>query len=321
MFGSDTLEAAIGLVFVYLLFSVFCSALNEWILGHLLGLRSKTLGKAVTRLLSNPNLKQDFFELPLMRSLAQTDDQDKAGPSYLANNTFVDALLSLVADKVGALPGVDGKLVDRPDDTPRKLVLADIGTDLWQLRTAVAHMAEGELRHTLESLLRTVHDIDGARHKLSAWFDEGMDRASGWYKRSAHLCTAILALGTAAAFNLDTFEITRELMNNSRLRATLVAAATKAVENPPPFLTPTNGVAPAPSPDADPLATISRQITEFELPVGWDRPVDNVPQKIGGLLVTACALSMGAPFWFDLLGRLIQLRATGTKPARKKNSN
>jgi hypothetical protein len=38
--------------------------------------------------------------------------------------------------------------------------------------------------------------------------------------------------------------------------------------------------------------------------------------KLLGCLMTALAVSLGAPFWFDSLGRLVNLRATGARPAR-----
>jgi len=33
-----------------------------------------------------------------------------------------------------------------------------------------------------------------------------------------------------------------------------------------------------------------------------------------GFLITALMLSLGAPFWFDLLNKISNLRGTGTKP-------
>jgi len=36
-------------------------------------------------------------------------------------------------------------------------------------------------------------------------------------------------------------------------------------------------------------------------------------KKMLGFLLTAFAICMGAPFWFDLLNKLVQLRAAGKK--------
>ena len=44
------------------------------------------------------------------------------------------------------------------------------------------------------------------------------------------------------------------------------------------------------------------------------------PMKIVGLLVTALAISLGAPFWFDLLGKLVNMRSTG-KPVEEQKKD
>ncbi|AGZ41925.1 hypothetical protein [Actinoplanes friuliensis] len=36
--------------------------------------------------------------------------------------------------------------------------------------------------------------------------------------------------------------------------------------------------------------------------------------KLLGLVLTAAAAALGAPFWFDLLNRLVNLRSTGKRP-------
>ncbi len=41
-------------------------------------------------------------------------------------------------------------------------------------------------------------------------------------------------------------------------------------------------------------------------------------KKLAGLLLTVIALSLGAPFWFDLLKRIISIRSAGVNPDEKK---
>ena len=70
----------------------------------------------------------------------------------------------------------------------------------------------------------------------------------------------------------------------------------------------------------DPLATASTtldQIKQLGIPIGWQ----NAPQtttdwalKFFGLLISIVAIAQGAPFWFDLLNKLINLRLAGQKP-------
>jgi hypothetical protein len=75
------------------------------------------------------------------------------------------------------------------------------------------------------------------------------------------------------------------------------------------------------------VETLSDQVADvrgLELPLGWStdskdpRWFDSFGGAIGkafGLLATMLALTLGAPFWFDLLGRVARLRSTG-KPER-----
>jgi hypothetical protein len=50
-------------------------------------------------------------------------------------------------------------------------------------------------------------------------------------------------------------------------------------------------------------------------------PIHPVIIMIIGWIVTATAIMMGAPFWFDLLGLFINVRNTGAKPKSKTNKN
>ena len=61
------------------------------------------------------------------------------------------------------------------------------------------------------------------------------------------------------------------------------------------------------------------------MPLTWKAGELNVPggkislrllfSKITGLLATILAIMMGAPFWFDMLNKISNLRSTGAKPS------
>jgi hypothetical protein len=68
------------------------------------------------------------------------------------------------------------------------------------------------------------------------------------------------------------------------------------------------------------------------LPVGWDNhrkwPTATEPGTfftylffVVGLAVTGSSAVFGAPFWFDLLQRLVQVRGTGAKPPADRDKN
>jgi hypothetical protein len=68
------------------------------------------------------------------------------------------------------------------------------------------------------------------------------------------------------------------------------------------------------------------QVRTLGLPIGWDKSkgdparasfssVGAGVRTVGGWLLTFIALSLGAPFWFGLLGKLSSLRSSGGPPA------
>jgi hypothetical protein len=67
MFGSAILDVIIGLVFVYLILSLICSAINEYI-ASLLNKRGKMLVNGIQILLRDVNMDRKIFDHPLMAS-------------------------------------------------------------------------------------------------------------------------------------------------------------------------------------------------------------------------------------------------------------
>lgn len=304
MFDSPIVEAAIGLFLVYLLFSVLCSAINEWIVGHLRDTRAKVLETGITRLLGSDAAKDQFFNLPLIQSLSESD---KKRPSYISSRVFVDSLIALLGKNV--------------DPETRTLLDKEKGKgDPAVLRAMIASHSDKILAETIRPIVDGSSSVEQARERLEHWFDEGMDRATGWYKKHTQIWTVLIAFSTVFAFNVDTFTIARELLSNSALRSSLAARA-EAITKTKPELAATQSI-----------DQIKSEIGELQLPVGWhwqtysnqylhfQHPVpklragEDLWMKMGGLIITACAVSMGAPFWFSLIGKLINLRSSGTKP-------
>src|SRR5438105_7491400 len=104
--GSRALETAIGLVLVYLLFSLFCTAINEWI-ARLLALRATGLRKGINELLANgkeSGLAEAFHRHPLIEALKpdkapilrRVSAAEKAKyPSYISAQTFALTVMDL----------------------------------------------------------------------------------------------------------------------------------------------------------------------------------------------------------------------------------
>jgi len=290
MFGSDILETAIGLFLIFLLFSAVCSAVNEWIVGHLFKWRAELLEQAIIKMLGDKGLKDDFYKLPLIQSLC---DKNENKPSYLSVSRFVDALLALIRNRAAnASP-------------PLPVSLEDLAKDPKKILEALKTSGNTDLLKLIESLISGAPDMATARKQLEGW----------------------LAAVVTVIFNVDTFTITRVTMQDSKLRATLVAAAEETAKQP--ANTSTNGAAS--------IDDVEKRIKGLGLPIGWPTGADisnDNPQwfmsgtlalrtgetwwmKIWGFVVTIVALSLGAPFWFDMLNKVVNLRAAGKKPEEK----
>jgi hypothetical protein len=186
----------------------------------------------------------------------------------------------------------------------------------------------GNLAAPIESWLRAEGTkVADLQTKLEGWFDEKMDRLSGWYKRKTQAILLLIGLGLALFLNVDSLIIARALWNDGTLRAAVVSTADDLVRSEaslcPDDVDVTSG--------AEQLECLKDQIGALEglnLPMwwpGWNElktdprgfaGLDGFLTKLFGLLLTAGAVSLGAPFWFDLLNKFVNVRATGRPPER-----
>lgn len=193
-------------------------------------------------------------------------------------------------------------------------------------KTTVSRWPESPLKTKLLAVLHRVGlDQDKVRAELVTWFDDAMARFSGGYKRRIQLFLAGYAVVLTLVFNVDTIGVTQSLWRAPTVRAAAVAAANSVVAN--------GGVtAPAGSCAASASNTAQSDICSaaaaakagiddaksLQVPLGWQgTPGDAAGWllKILGWLVTVFALSFGAPFWFDVLGKVVNMRSSGPKPA------
>ena len=180
--------------------------------------------------------------------------------------------------------------------------------DFNGLREAVAKLPDrrSEIRHGLLTLIDASDgSIASARENIAQWFDDSMDRISGWYKRRSQWILFGISALVVAFLNADTVTLTTELWHNTALRQAVVAAA--------------ESYPPKDLPATPELGETLNQLNALALPLGWtaadlsEGPLQ-VLGKVWGLFITALGVSLGAPFWFDLLNRFISLRGAGKVP-------
>ncbi|OHV36726.1 MULTISPECIES: hypothetical protein [Pseudofrankia] len=196
-------------------------------------------------------------------------------------------------------------------------------TAMLPLGAEIALLPESPLKIALTATAaRAGADRDKLVAELAQWYDGAMDRLSGWYKRRIGKFLLVYAVALTVAFNLDAIGLTRALWQDSALRAVAVSSAETHVQ----ASTPAGGDGPSGDGADETAVEAVRDIGALQLPFGWTRadaatdpralPDDagGWALKVLGWLVAAAALTVGAPFWFDLLGRLVNMRSAGPKP-------
>ncbi len=114
MFGSEVLDVAIGLVFIYPVLSLVCSAACELIESFLKG-RAAYLKRGMTDMLNDPagsGIVREIYNHPLVSSLFHGEyslSQTGNLPSYIPPANFALALMDIVGlcgPRAGAAPAV-----------------------------------------------------------------------------------------------------------------------------------------------------------------------------------------------------------------------
>jgi hypothetical protein len=310
MFGSETLEVAIGIIFVFILVSIICSTVREGIEAWL-KTRAAHLENGIRELLHDQNgegLAKSFYNHPLIYSLFSGDYKKRDSknpmiatggdlPSYIPASNFATALIDIAAR------GPETATASSDSGTP---VIS-----LDSIRANVSNLQNPWVQRVLLTAVDSAQgDLNKAQANLEAWYNSAMDRVSGRYKRSTQKFLFLIALLVAVGMNIDTLRIADYLHSNEAARATLVARA-EAAKDDPDF------------PKQDYKTTIAK-LNDLNLPIGWsnyqfgeiESPWQDVVSPLLGWLLTALAATLGAPFWFDVLNKVMVIRST-VKPHEK----
>jgi hypothetical protein len=280
-------------VLVWLLLSVVCSAITEAI-AALLSLRHRELEEGVKGLLRDDGLVNKLYAHPLIMGLCKPNSRNR--PAYIPSRMFALALLDTLAPV-----GADGKSSAFSDEA-RATIAALPDSNAKQALLLFLTETDGNLRQT--------------RINIERWFDDTMGRVSGWYKRRTQVFVLLAACMVTLVLNVDSVDIFNTLSRDPVLRSSIVAAAQQQAAQQP-----------TGSSAGGFQATISNTISalqQLSLPIGWFRPdgtFRGTPGSTGtwfstivGWVLTITAASLGAPFWFDMLNKLVNLRLVGDRP-------
>ena len=263
-------------------------------------------------------------------------------------------LINHIQDLLGTAQGMDALQSFNPS----------LYKSLSQLRDDVIGIANtpGILEEVRTRFAIAAANLGQEEHKLAimrlnseTWFNESMDRLSGWYKRKAQILAFLIGLILAAALNVDSLALIDHLWKEPTVREALAANATEFAN--------ANSDMPTVPVEGDkitgPVAYFNAQFEGLNLPLGWnygpvtlepnqtcrlipfgrnvvwgiqEKNAADVCQKIAnapadsaqwflkslGIIFSAAAAAQGAPFWFDILKKVVNIRGSGANPDEKK---
>lgn len=380
MFNSVVLDVVIGLVFIYLLYSLLASVLQE-IIATNIRLRAYMLRRAIVKMLDDTNCNKCssekfsniFYDHPLIKYLGTKSwfekifrAKEKTKPSYITPENFSKVIIDLLRGEKYRLGGSqserigvaisEGKLSATKGNQPEII----IETETIRYLKSIWADSQG--------------DVEKFKVLLEQWFNDTMERARGWYKQQVQVILFVLGFFIAAFFNVDTIVIAKKLSNDKEARAQMVNMANSYIESSSSIKI--RSGEDKLTLDSEAIKRVDSLYQELDkqlngdiakansilglgawlpdsIEVSWQKVANDAINKIAvfpifidkkalpkkdltampkyvgfgfwdkfsylfclmwyhkiGFLLTAIAISFGAPFWFDLLNKLMKLRGS-----------
>jgi len=229
-------------------------------------------------------------------------------PSYIPAKSFSEAVIALFA----------------PDEAGQ--------TTMTEVQDGINHLPDSmaTFKESLQALAANAgSDITTFRASVEDWYDDHMDRVSGWYMRRVAKITIVVGAILVLLFNINLITIGRSLYGSGAVSS---AVSTAAATHPP-----------CTTADRTCLGQLQADLSavaQADLPIGWTtvpactvpRPPCNWLQQRGilnptgsstwqivvvifGFLITIIGITPGARICFNLLGKLgSTLSSAGPKP-------
>jgi hypothetical protein len=349
----EFLDLVIGLIFIYLIYSISASCLwemfvnashlkgnmlSKWIMTNFPKLNYedereiagkggsiKKKKKSTNHILEHPVIK--IFHYPIVNwniisFILRKDRVTK--PAYISSKVFADVLLDLITSKN---EGNENKVVKDPE----KLL-----SDVKELKL----ISEPLTRVFSQFADEAGNNLQEFKNKIATWYDEAQERLIGSYKKNLQMWIFMISAILVGITNADTFNFISYLHGNDEARIAIADKATllvqdsavvrliKDIENAKNDTTKNNieHFASQFEKYNNRLDSLQNELKQTNLPIGWNQSdeqkfiksrkfrIDWWLKKVTGLLLTTLAVSLGSPFWFDVLSKLSNLRSSGKKP-------
>ncbi|WP_343747234.1 hypothetical protein [Fluviicola sp.] len=399
---NNILLILISLVFIYAVLSILVSILTEWWNAYFKE-RGIFLKDSIYKLLKDP-LNKDygylFYNHVTIAGLKSAPDRD---PHYISGTMFAEALIDIIAQQVVNNQKV--KLVINADGTREYQMESNtIPNDIMErFQLGVSGMNTSPFADLLQSFIdksrsgasENKNHYDLLKSHIEKWYNDYMDRVSGWYKTKQRKKFIIAGFIVAIALNVDSLNLLKVLSMDGDLRTRLVASAEQTVDNmkrdstaldnssnmmktvfierdnlqkSSAFQVDTTKVQEllcqfnkldstrrvnnvTAMKNIKKLDSTLALVSELNIPIGWSRSsaplswfrssgekatILSSSQNPGlasylnarnnhpdgwdifsyfvGIIISGISLSFGAPFWFDILAKFVNIRRSGKIP-------
>ncbi len=292
------LEVAIGLILTWLIISMATSQFQE-VLIESLGWRSRFLEDRLLEMFKDPGLVAQFYDHPLIETLsARTFLGKSRKPKDIPNPIFAKAAVDIFLNAGKAAKEV-------PAGTMSLVEMRQSMLESMKYLDNKNHIFARTIKFLVPRFDEQVTDAEKKlaeyRGNVENWFDSTMVQATKLYRKQAAIIALALGFIIAAVFNVDSIAIVNHLWRDPTLRQAIVAQA----EN----INPEESFS---------ITRLQDELKALSLPVGWNAktaPADFIGWvlKIIGIGLTGAAASLGAPFWFDILNKMLGLRSDTKK--------
>lgn len=257
MFNNVILDVFIGLVLLYLLYSLLMTVVSEVLAGWF-NLRPRILRLSIEKMLNDgyfpptpppasfpkihprlwswtgntSRILQRFFlkEFPHFKESFAARFYAMPSIKYLTSGAgeprtfFTQTKPSYIspdnfADSLITLLAEEGSGTERMDQVH------------FTLRHNTAHIRPGSLKRLRDLAESAGPNLPVFREKLIAWYNETQDRATGWYKRKIRLMLFWLGFLLAAILNIDSISIAKILAKDKEARRQMVAMGVSAAKD------------------------------------------------------------------------------------------
>jgi hypothetical protein len=183
--------------------------------------------------------------------------------------------------------------------------IADPAATLKNIRTVALQLerANPDLSNTLRQNAAILQEArSDLVAKINGWFDQTMDRTSQRFTASTRVITFAASVIVAVGLQVDTPSLVNRFAADDQLRAAFVneAKALAATD-------PSSGTDPDEIAGKYQSVLATNGIIRLPSRSGWLSSLRDANPF--GLLITALLLSLGAPFWYSALARLLRLRS------------